>query len=639
MISLQNIGFHFGGNYLYKDVNWQIYDGQRIGLVGPNGAGKSTLLKVIAGTLTPSEGTLNKSKDCTIGFLNQELLSLHYDVSIFDVAMTAFDDVIALEEKLNALYLELENDSSQELLDKLGSLQLEFEARDGYNIKHKTEEVLEGLGFTTSDLQRPFMEFSGGWRMRVLLAKILLKKPRLLLLDEPTNHLDLPSIEWLETYLQSYEGAVIVVSHDRYFLDRMINITAEIAAQKMYLYTGNYSFYLKAKVERDDLQQRQYENQQQFIKQQERFIERFKAKATKATQAQSRMKMLEKLERVEAVESTDQTMKLDFKIKFQSGKVVKELVQVSKSYGSQGILQNSNAFIERGDRIALIGANGKGKTTLLRMIAGMESFQGTINTGHNVLESFYAQHQLEALNLQNDLITEIDSLGTGKTEKEIRTILGCFLFSGDDVFKKIKVLSGGEKARVALAKCLALESNFLLLDEPTNHLDMQSIDILVNALQNFQGTVILVSHDRHFIEKVATKIWWIQNQELKEYPGTYAEFKHYAHHLSLQEKSHNTQNTSSKNTKKIQSPTAQDSMAKSLQKEKQNLEKQMKVLEQQLEEAQSRKGQIEMWLSDPNNHQNPDQLAHKNQEYQQLTLSIHNLETDYETCFNQLLTF
>lgn len=636
MVTLQNIGFHFGGRYLYQDVNWQIYEGQRIGLVGPNGAGKSTLLRLISGEYTPNEGTINKSNDCTIGFLNQDLLSIEYKQSIYEVAVEAFKEALDLEKELNELYLKLETDTSDEVLNRLGIVQEKFEALDGYNVKHKTEQVLEGLGFATKDLNRPFTEFSGGWRMRVLLAKILLKEPRLLLLDEPTNHLDLPSIEWLETYLRDYKGAVIVVSHDKFFLDKMINFTAEVAYGRLTLYPGNYSFFLTSKVEREELQQRQFENQQQFIKQQERFIERFKAKASKATQAQSRVKQLEKLERIEAVQTTDTKINLNFKAARKSGKVLKKFSSLNKSYPSNPILINAHGEIQRGDRIALIGANGKGKTTLLRIIAGIESFEGNMETGYQVEQSFYAQHQLEALNINNEILAELDRMGSGKTEAEIRTLLGCFLFSGEDVFKKIKVLSGGEKARVALAKCLIEESNFLLLDEPTNHLDMQSINILIQALNNFDGTVIFVSHDRHFIDEVATKIWWIENQELKEYPGTYQEYLVYMESRKASDKQEDLaqktiQNQLKNNKPKTEAPVNDNTaITKKLNNALSNLEAEIKQINKEKEA-------IENWLADEKNAQKTNEIAQKSKEYSNIQSKLELKNAEYEKTFEELM--
>ncbi|HYG16136.1 MAG TPA: ABC-F family ATP-binding cassette domain-containing protein, partial [Bacteroidia bacterium] len=360
MIDLTNFSFDFGGRYLYKDTNWNIKPGDRFGLIGKNGTGKSTLLRVITGEYSLTGGIMSKPKDLTIGFLNQDLLSYESHDTILNVALQAFERVLYLEKEIANIYERMADDHSDEIMAELASKQTEYEALDGYNIHHKTEEVLEGLGFTTQDLQKPLNQFSGGWRMRVMLAKLLLQKPGLLLLDEPTNHLDLPSIEWLEDYVKDYEGAVVVVSHDRYFLDKVVNKIADVANQKITVYPGNYEFYLETKAERDELQQKAFDNQQQYIRQQERFIERFKAKASKATAAQSRQKLLDKLDRVDEVQDDNTKINLRFTVTQQSGKVVSELKNVSKSYGSNVILNHTDGHIIKGDKIALIGANGKG---------------------------------------------------------------------------------------------------------------------------------------------------------------------------------------------------------------------------------------------------------------------------------------
>jgi ATP-binding cassette subfamily F protein 3 len=400
----------------------------------------------------------------------------------------------------------------------------ELETLGGYNIHHKTEEVLQGLGFANADLQRPYREFSGGWRMRVLLAKMILQQPDLLLLDEPTNHLDLPSIEWLEKYLVHYQGSVVIVSHDKYFLNRMVTKIVELYQQEMHIYNGNYDYYEQEKAIRIDQQQKAFENQQDYIRQQERFIERFKAKASKAAQAQSIQKRLDKLNRIEDVELERPNIRINFRVDKMPGKVLTELKHISKSFGENSIVKNTSAEISRGDKIALIGANGKGKSTLLRIIAGTETFKGERKWGHNVEESFYAQHQLEALNINNTVLDEMKECGSQMTEQELRNLLGCFLFGGDDIDKKIKVLSGGEKARVALAKTIVSKANFLLLDEPTNHLDMHSVELLADALMKYEGTYIFVSHDRYFISKAANKIWEIVDHEIKEFAGGYEEW-------------------------------------------------------------------------------------------------------------------
>ena len=637
MLTLNELSFDFGGRYLYRDVNWQIKPGERIGLVGQNGTGKSTLLRIITGEYQPTEGGLSKSKDCTIGFLNQDLLSYESNESIFNVALQAFDKALQLQKEIDEIMIRLEYDYSDEVLNALGNKQEEFEALDGYNIQFKTEEILEGLGFKTADLKRPLSEFSGGWRMRVMLAKLLLQNPRLLLLDEPTNHLDLPSIEWLEDYLQSYEGTVIIVSHDRQFLDKMINKIVEVANKKVYVYTGNYSSYLTQKVERDDLQQRAFENQQQFIKQQERLIDRFKAKASKATMAQSRMKMLDKIERIEEVQNDEAVMNLKFKIKQQPGKVLVELKNISKTYGTQLIFKQANATINRGDKIALIGANGKGKSTLLRIIDQSEGTQsGSVEYGYNLLKTFYAQHQLESLNVQKEILQELSDMGSAKLENELRTILGCFLFTGDDVFKKIKVLSGGEKARVALAKTLIYEANFLLLDEPTNHLDIQSMNILIQALQDYEGSFITVSHDRHFISQIANKIWWIENGEIKEYLGTYDEWKFYMQEreLAMKQESANAKKneTSSSNVTK----TAEKNPNSESDKQKKHIQQQLDQIEKELETLNLKKSDIEFKLSETND---PKVIGTLSEEYKILKSQIDEKNTSFETIFEQLLSY
>lgn len=525
MISINNLSFLIGSRALYDEADWHIKPGDRAGLIGANGTGKSTLLKLIVGEYSPSSGSISMAKDLRIGYLNQDLLSYDSHNPIIQVAMEAFDRQNKLSKEIEELLKVIETDYSEETLNKLAQKQEEFDALDGYNIEYRANEVLAGLGFSSEDQLRPLNTFSGGWRMRVMLAKILLQDPDILLLDEPTNHMDLPSIKWLETYLASFTGAIVIVSHDRYFLDKIINKTVESRKGKLTVYAGNYSYYLEEKELRSEIQRGEFKNQQAKIKQEERLIERFKAKASKAKMAQSRMKALDKLERIDDVDDDNPTVNFSFKFSKPSGRHVVRLENVSKSYPNIRILDKAEAVIEKGDKIALIGANGKGKSTLLRIIAGTEKYEGTCETGHNVTTTFFAQHQLESLHLDNAILEELQAFAPKHTDTELRGILGCFLFTGDDVFKKIKVLSGGEKSRVALAKSLTTDSNFLILDEPTNHLDIQSVNILIQALTQYEGTFISVSHDRYFLDNVANKIWFIEEDKVKEYPGTYAEFE------------------------------------------------------------------------------------------------------------------
>ncbi|MEJ1242384.1 ABC-F family ATP-binding cassette domain-containing protein [Chryseolinea sp. T2] len=527
MVSVSNISYYIGGRALYENASMFIKPKDKIGLIGLNGRGKSTLLRIINGEMKLDAGSISKSGDCTIGFLNQDLLSYQSDDSILTVAMGAFKEVVDIERDIEHIIKKLETEYDDNLVERLSKLQEKYEHLDGYTIQSKAEEVLEGIGFATADLHRPLKQFSGGWRMRVMLSKLLLERPSLLMLDEPTNHLDLPSIEWVENYLRNYEGAVIVVSHDRTFLDNVISKTVDVTNQQLVTYEGNYSFYLDEKELRSQIQQNAYENQQQKIRQTERFIERFRSKATKARQVQSRIKALDRMDMIDEV--VDDSAAVNFKFKFnqQPGRFIVTLKDVSKSYGPLELLRKTSISIERGDKIALIGANGKGKSTLLRILSGTESVEGERTMGFNVIQAFYAQHQLESLHVENEILEELKQAGSGKSEQELRNVLGCFLFSEEDVFKKIKVLSGGEKSRVALARTLISEANFLLLDEPTNHLDFISENILIQALDQYLGSFVVVSHNRYFVSQVANKIWYIEDKQIKEYPGTFDEYEYW----------------------------------------------------------------------------------------------------------------
>lgn len=607
MIDISNLSFYLGDRALYESASLFIGPKDKIGLIGLNGTGKSTLLKMMTGDVQPASGTIQKSKDTTIGFLNQDLLSYQSDESIVSVAMQAFASTLDLQHQIDAVIKEMEENYKDELVTKLTKLQERFEAEEGYVLQSRAEELLEGIGFKTSDLSRPLNEFSGGWRMRVMLAKLLLEKPNLLLLDEPTNHLDLPSIQWIENYLQSYEGAYIIVSHDRQFLNRSVNKIVEVSLQKLNVYPGDYDHYEEEKALRNELQQNAFENQQQKIREAERFIERFKAKATKAKQAQSKMKMLEKMERVEEVVDENAQVNFRFNFKTKSGRHVKRLLDISKSYDELEILKGATIGIERGDKIALIGANGKGKSTLLRVIAGTEPHTGKVETGHNVIPAFYAQHQLEALQVQNEILDELKQEGTGKTEQELRSVLGCFLFTDDEVFKKIKVLSGGEKSRVALAKTLISEANFLLLDEPTNHLDMLSVSILIQALQQYEGTLLLVSHDRHFISQVANKVWWIEGHDIKEYPGTYEE---YAWWRTQQEQ------PAAPSPDKPKPKLKKEATKPKLNQDEEKKKKELKGIERQIESLEAEVGVLEEKLADPDLYQMQNEYQEVNASYQ-----------------------
>lgn len=609
MISINNLSYYLGSRALFEEASLHIKPKDKIGLIGLNGKGKSTLLKLITGQLQKDSGEISMSKDCSIGFLNQDMLSFQSEDSILSVAMEAFQDVIDIQHRIDKTLQEMETNYTDKLVDRLSRLQEEFEAKDGYTLQSKAEEVLEGIGFKTEDLQRPLKEFSGGWRMRVILAKLLLENPSLLMLDEPTNHLDLPSIQWIENYLKSYEGAVIVVSHDREFLNNCINKIVEVSQQKLTSYPGSYDNYLEEKALRNELQKNAFENQQQAIKQTEMFVERFRAKATKARQVQSRVKALERMDRIEDVVEENAAVNFKFNFGKQSGRHVVQLKDLSKSYPGINILTGASANIELGDKIALIGANGKGKSTILRIVDGDPDITGEVTVGYNVDQAFFAQHQLESLNIENEILQELKEFGSGKTEQELRSVLGCFLFSDEDVFKKIKVLSGGEKSRVALAKTLISEANFLLLDEPTNHLDMMSVNILIQALQQYEGTFLLVSHDRHFVTEVANKIWWIEDQQIKEYPGTYKEF------LWWREKNQKPDLSKPVTTNKPKEKKVNTKVRNVDQDRLSKLKKQMSKLEKEIEKLEAQESELEAKLALPEIYEDADKLAETNSAY------------------------
>ncbi|GAA3944979.1 ATP-binding cassette domain-containing protein [Chitinophaga oryziterrae] len=651
LIALQDITFEFGARAIVENASWHIVPGDRVGLIGMNGTGKSTILRVINGEYSVSKGSVNKIKNLSLGFFNQDLLSFESDDSILEVGMTAFEEAQKIEKDIERITKELEHNQEEALLIEFSDKLHQFEALDGYNMRHRSAQVLEGLGFSTADLDRPYNQFSGGWRMRVLLAKLILQQPDVLMLDEPTNHLDLPSIEWLEKYLQSYNGAVIIVSHDRYFLDRMVNKIVELYQQQLHHYTGSYEDYEVEKEMRREMQQRSFENQQEYIRQQERFIERFKAKASKAAQAQSAMKRLDRLDKIEQVDGGPSKIRITFTPDKVPGKIIATLNDVSKKFGALTILDNARAEISRGDKIALIGANGKGKSTLLRLIAGTDEMEGERIPGHNVVTSFYAQHQLESLDLDSEILDELKNCGSGRSEVELRNLLGCFLFTGDDVYKKIRILSGGEKARVALAKTIISQANFLLLDEPTNHLDMNSVQMLIDALSKFDGTYVLVSHDRYFVSQTANKIWEIVDGEIKEFKGTYTEWEDFkkrqaetlkqqaaaAKQLANASDSNESKKKEVKATPVVNTPVKGVAIDKDKKKEIQKQQRQFQQLEEQLAALNTKKASLEEALNNPEIYADKKRFQQVESEYAQIGRDLKKANEEYEKAFEKLM--
>ncbi len=631
MISISDLDFHFGSRALYDNASLHIKPKDKIGLIGLNGTGKSTLLRLLVGEYKADGGSISMSKDVSLGFLNQDLLSYDTHESILHVAMQAFGEALRLQDEIEAILVKFETDYTDDLVEKLANLQERFEALGGYTMQSRAEEILEGLGFGTEELQKPLKSFSGGWRMRVMLAKILLQQPSLLLLDEPTNHLDLPSIKWIENYLADYEGAVIIVSHDREFLDRTTNTTVEVTGGKLVPYAGNYSYYLEEKEERNFIQKGAFENQQSQIRAAERFIERFKAKASKAKQAQSRVKALDKLERIEDVAQDAAKVNIKFQFKVEPGRHILRMEHVTKKYDEKLIFRDTNVHIERGDKIALIGANGKGKSTLMRLVAGTEApTAGKHQLGHNVIMSFYAQHQLESLTLDNEILQEMSEAGSKRNDMELRSVLGSFLFTGEEVFKKIKVLSGGEKSRVALAKTLISEANFLLLDEPTNHLDMVSVNILIQALEQYQGTFIVISHDRFFVENVATKIWYIEDFQLKEYPGTYAEYEQWQEDREKAAKKAGLPSPSAPKPAPKSEPKAEATPAKTASPDQKKALRELADVEARIDTLEKELAGYEKELADPKIYQNAAQLKDATVKFEQVKKELVRLNDRWE---------
>ena len=534
MIQLSGAGKRFGHKLLFENADWLITSRDRIGLVGGNGTGKSTLMKILAGMDTFDYGTLTIAKGTSAGYLPQDGLTLS-GRSVFAECMSVFDDLRAMETEMESLthsMAELDHTSPEysAVADRYHRIEHEFRTRDGYSIEAEVGRVLMGLGFSKQDWPRLTDEFSGGWQMRLALAKLLLQQPNLLLLDEPTNHLDLEARNWLEEYLQNYPHAFVLISHDRYFLDVTVSKIAEIWNKRFWFYTGNYDKFLAQKTQRNEQLQASYRNQRDRIDQLEVFINRFRYQATKAKQVQSRIKELEKIERIE-IPPEEKTIHFSFPQPKPSGRIVAEFEDVAKSYpGKNGgsdkeVFSKVSFMIERGDRIALVGVNGAGKSTLIKLLAGTEPVtHGEFRLGHNVQSDYFAQDQYKELDPDARIIDDLGDASPGSGETELRSLLGCFLFSEDDVFKKIGVLSGGERGRYALLRLLLHPANFLLLDEPTNHLDLRAKDVLLNALVEYTGTVVFVSHDRYFIDKLATRVFEIGDGKVEVFPGNYEDY-------------------------------------------------------------------------------------------------------------------
>ena len=622
MISAVNLLLEFGERALFNEISFRVGPHDRIGLVGSNGTGKSTLLRILVGEMAADKGEIAKAKYVSVGYLPQEGMSAA-GRTLYGEVESVFAEVIGTQTALDEIHRrmgEIDHESAEfaELLEVYGELQHRLESSDAFRIKTGIEKVLVGLGFRESDFGRQTDEFSGGWQMRIALAKLLLAQPSLLLLDEPTNHLDLDSLRWLEDYLRSYEGAVIIVSHDRRFLDNMTGKTYELSMGTLTEYAGNFTYYITEKAVRRAQQIAAQRNQQQQIKQTEQFIERFRYKATKARQVQSRIKQLEKLDLIE-IEDEEGGIHFAFPPAPQSGRVVMELKGIRKSYGGLKVFDGISFDIDRGDRIAFVGVNGAGKSTLARILAGIEPFDaGERVVGHNVTISYFAQHQAEELNPAYDVLQTVEEVATGDIRRRLRTLLGCFLFSGDDVFKKVRVLSGGEKSRLALAKMLLHPSNLIVMDEPTNHLDMRSKGVLQDALAGYEGSFVIVSHDRDFLDPIVTKVVEFRRGGIRTYPGNVSEY--------IDARGREQQGSAPPAQGKSSSGPGSERERKRLEAEERQkryrktgpLRKRIGALEGELDEMEKEKAEVSRQLADPEVYRDGERVKTLHARYKEL---------------------
>ncbi|MEJ2716510.1 MAG: ABC-F family ATP-binding cassette domain-containing protein [Deltaproteobacteria bacterium] len=649
MIFLHGVGKFFNGRPLFQDASISVHRGDRVGIVGPNGAGKSTLLGLMEGAITPDEGKVTIEKKVRMGVLHQEVISgvsrpvLQEVMDVSDQLSHIRERLIHLEQKMGGLA-----ENSRELkaaLERHGRLQHEFESRGGYSLEARALKVLQGLGFQPEDATRSWDEFSGGWRMRVALAKILLAEPDLLLLDEPTNHLDLESLLWLEDYLSGFGGAMVIVSHDRAFLNRLVNKIIEVEQGRVATYTGNYETYEKNRRMQEKVLQAAYKNQQEKIKRIQKFIDQNRVKARTASRVQSRVKMLNKIDRIEPP-STHKTVSFNFPQPARSGRRVVEITDLVKRFGDITVYDGFSLVVHRQDRIALVGPNGAGKSTLMKIIGGVLPYEaGTVKYGHKVKAGYFAQHQLESLNPDWTALEEAASASPGTTEQEVRNLLGAFLFSGDDVHKRVKVLSGGEKSRLALAKLLLAPPNLLLMDEPTNNLDIPSCEILEQALKKFEGTLILITHDRRMMNEICTGILEIDKGHAEFYLGTYDEYLHAKRQprsnqpdatltgpTAVSEKEQPSRGKESRKDRRRREAENR----KALFKQRAPLAKEIRRIEEQLQLKDERIKEIQALMADPETYANRELILPLLEEEPALAKEIRELEARWEEFQNRL---
>lgn len=634
MLSVNNIAKEFSGSVLFEGISFNINPKDRVGLAGKNGSGKTTLLNIICGNSVSEKGSITHSEDFTIGYLPQEK-KVKSSRTVLEEALQAFGFLNKLQAKIDAINKELqtrldyESKSYEKMVNDFESLTTQLGLYAPEQLRGDTEKVLLGLGFLHSDFDRPLSTFSHGWQMRVELSKLLLLRPSLLMLDEPTNHLDIESIQWLEQFLISYHGAVLIVSHDRTLLDRVTNRTIEITNGRMYDYKASYTRYIELREERLSHQKAAYSNQQKQVREIEQFVERFRYKASKARQVQSRIKSLDKMEGVELDEVDNTSIHFRFPQAPHSGKVCVEGKQIIKRYGDKTVLSGSDFQVLRGEKIAFVGRNGEGKTTLVKIIAGQLEYQGELQVGHKVVMGYYAQDQWEMLDANKTVFETLDDVAVGDVRSRLNTILGAFLFQGDDIDKKVKVLSGGEKSRLSLAKLLLVPSNLLLLDEPTNHLDLLSKDILWNALMQYTGTLIIVSHDRDFLQGLTDKVFEFRNQQIKEYRGDIFDYLEKRNLVDLKELERKAE---------IEKPvveTISNSKAKWLEKKDQErqlrkLQTQVKAVEEEIEKLEKTQEEVNQKLAHPDENQDEFKSGELYRQHDQINKHLANAYSSWE---------
>ena len=645
MLSINNLSLQYGRKHIFNNVSTTVHNGERVSLIGVNGAGKTSLLKIMAGEMETDSGVLSRASWFTVAYLPQEITMDLTDSTLYEEAETAFDDILAYQEEVEEIGNKLaslsQNDSDLAgLLERQGELQHLLEGKDVFRMRPEIEKILAGLGFSVDDLNSPVSSFSGGWIMRLLLAKLLLQKPALLLLDEPTNHLDIDSLTWLEEFLGQYQGSMVIISHDRSFLDRVTNITWELSLGRLTSYKGNYSFYLQEKALRFELERAAYDNQQAMIKQTERFITRFRSKSTKARQVQSRVKQLEKLERIELSE-TERSVRFSFPPAAPSGRDVFTMKNIRKSYADKQVFSGINLNLQRGDKLAVVGVNGAGKSTLLKIMSGQEEAQGELKQGHNVILTYFGQHQAQELEGSLTVLDTIYHAAKGMTITQVRSLLGAFLFCGDEVEKKVQILSGGEKSRIALAKMLVRPANLMLLDEPTNHLDISSQEVLQEAMAQYEGTIIVVSHNRFFVNSFVNKVLEIKDGKGNLYEGNIDDY------LACREQGLN----SGSGKKKFIADSAGKSMdkkaqrkARALSRQEMNKEvgpwkKQSQQAEEEALQLEQRKTDLEQLMADPELYADQKRWSATSKEYNEVERRLERVYQQWEEAQGKLEAF